>query len=476
MSYSLLAKAESPQSYASLAQKGIMVAHPVSFSGKTHRDDIGVKYHATVKASDQDLTTPTEMHRAALQANFQPIDPKTTGIEPSTFKDRFGKDVHIIKLRTGNDSLKQANSHFEHIKQFKNHEFVPHISVDAETWHKIKNSGAKTAHEAGIEFGPAKLYHGQKELATYQPKKTKIEPMAASESSSLQPISKAEMAKSDYGPRGADLYSPVDNARRKMDRTSEIVEAAGPNKAVKATTPSFKDQAHKEAREARMKSKANPVKVYSQKEKLAFARKTKQKVVPIAKTEEPLEKGLISHIGTAAMMAGALGVAAPSVDAAKPSQAQSQAHHYDHQSMLNAISQVESSGGKFVNHRELHGHVNEGEKALGAYALTPATIRETIKMHPELKAQHGKAVNLRGEEMGRYMQDNPGLDQTIASKHLDRLEHHFGHDPSTLGFSWLQGITATHKAINTGENIHDHWHAKKVREAYKQPETRYSSN
>ncbi len=73
------------------------------------------------------------------------------------------------------------------------------------------------------------------------------------------------LRKSPYGPAGMGLYNQADNARRKMGRTSDTV-AVGPNSAVRATKPSANAQAASIAAEARRKSKANPVKVYSQAE------------------------------------------------------------------------------------------------------------------------------------------------------------------------------------------------------------------
>lgn len=139
---------------------------------------------------------------------------------------------------------------------------------------------------------------------------------------------------------------------------------------------------------------------------------------------------------------------------------------YDHSHMLRSIAQVESTGGKFTDHAELGG-MHSGEKAFGKYGLTPVVIRETIKMNRDLKTKHGKAALLNGQDLHNYMQDNPGLEDQVADKHLTRLEHHFGENKSQIAYGWLNGISGTYKAKKQNKNFDEHWHVVKVNAAYK---------
>lgn len=188
---------------------------------------------------------------------------------------------------------------------------------------------------------------------------------------------------------------------------------------------------------------------------------------------EPLEKGVktaAAALGLAgSLMASPLKHAvhsnvtanpAPKAVAAAPKQSS-----YSHQEMLRTIASVESNNGKFENHKPLGG-INAGDSAYGKYALTPNTIRETIGLNHDLKSKHGKALRLQGPELARYMSDNKGLEDTIADKHLARLEHHFGQNPSDLGYAWLQGIRGTYKAKKENKDINSHWHVKKINGAY----------
>lgn len=183
---------------------------------------------------------------------------------------------------------------------------------------------------------------------------------------------------------------------------------------------------------------------------------------------EYIEKSL-KHVGAALGIAATL--AGSPAKAPKPSKAQTQqvqqvqSHQYDSKKMLNTIAAVESSKGQNQNYPAVGG-IHHGESAIGKYGLMPATIRETIHLHNDLKAKHGKAMNLKGDDMRRYMHDNPGLEDTIAQQHLKRLEHHFGQNTSKIGYAWLEGIRGTYKADRNKTNIEDHWHVKRIKDAY----------
>ena len=69
------------------------------------------------------------------------------------------------------------------------------------------------------------------------------------------------------------------------------------------------------------------------------------------------------------------------------------------------------------------------------------------------------------------MQDNPKLEQEIVDNHLNRLEHHFGHNPNAIAFAWNQGITnanrslkqnMTYAHIPTFKNLNKHTRRNKI--------------
>ena len=46
------------------------------------------------------------------------------------------------------------------------------------------------------------------------------------------------------------------------------------------------------------------------------------------------------------------------------------------------------------------------------------------------------------------------------------MEHVLGKNPEPLGYGWLNGIEGARNARKSGEDIHNHWHVRKIRDAY----------
>ncbi len=180
---SSLKKAENPDQYAKLANEGLMLAYPVKIQGQEHRPDNNIMYHSTIKYFDPQKDHPHAVHNLAQHLPLNPPDAKNTQIGFDTFKDRFGNDVHTIVL-SGNsaEKLKEHNGKFAGMGYPSQFAWTPHISVDKATYDTIKASGAKTAHEAGIEFGPAVLKKGPQTLKTYHHEPDSTEPKIPDES------------------------------------------------------------------------------------------------------------------------------------------------------------------------------------------------------------------------------------------------------------------------------------------------------
>ncbi len=172
-----LKKAEDPKGYAKLANEGILLGYPVKINGQHARPDNGIHYHSSVKFFDPAKDHPHVIHGIARHLPLNPPDAKNTQIEPGQFKDRLGNDVYVLKMKGNSaDKIAEHNAKFSHMGFPTNYQYTPHISVDKATWDKIKASGAKTAHEAGIEFGHAELKKGPKTLKTYAHKPDSAEP------------------------------------------------------------------------------------------------------------------------------------------------------------------------------------------------------------------------------------------------------------------------------------------------------------
>lgn len=366
----LIDKAENPAKYAKDANEGLILGYPVKIKGHANRPDNGIGYHSTIKYFDKNKDHPHQIHHLARHLPLNPPDAKNTQIKFDQFKDRFGNDVNVITLHGNSaDKLKEHNGKFAGMGHPSKFEWTPHVSVDKKTWEYIKNSGAKTAHEAGIEFGHAELKKGQKTLKTYHHQSDSAEPAF---------------------PDHSDYMSKI----------------------------------------------------------------------AVNKSELLLEKGAFKNAALGMGMAAAL-VGAPNHTSNIKNHPDIQSHksNYDHSKMLRAIASVESSGGKNINHVP----TSQGQ-AYGKWALMPNTITDTIKGHKDLKEKYGKALSLKGPELHRFMQDNKGLEDVIADRHLSHIEHNFKNNPDQTAFAWNQGITGTKK--NDPKFISNHPYVKKIRDAY----------
>lgn len=135
--------------------------------------------------------------------------------------------------------------------------------------------------------------------------------------------------------------------------------------------------------------------------------------------------------------------------------------------MLNAIAQVESSGGKRTNHETLSADgIHQGTSAFGKYGLTPVLVKETLKMNPDLARKYPDLHSADVQSVNTHMAKHPEAQEDIARAHLGRLRQHFGDNPEHIGYGWLNGITGTKNALKAGKNIGQHWHAKKVSDAF----------
>jgi hypothetical protein len=172
---------------------------------------------------------------------------------------------------------------------------------------------------------------------------------------------------------------------------------------------------------------------------------------------ESLEKGAVKNAITAGLLGTALATSTPALSPVKDPEA------FSKEKIIHAIKQVESSGGKNTHHKP----TSQGT-AYGSAGIMPDTIKETIKLNPELKNKHKKALGLNGPDLHHYMQDNPELEQAVIDKHFDRLQHHFGQNPLAISAAWNQGITHTKKMVNNKEDLSNHPYVQKFKRAYRE--------
>lgn len=150
----------------------------------------------------------------------------------------------------------------------------------------------------------------------------------------------------------------------------------------------------------------------------------------------------------------------------QPAQAEKTPELSMKQKILKAIKMVESSGGKDTNHAMVSHGLNANTKAVGSYGLMPITIKEVVSKHPDLSQKYRDIAAADKHEIPALMEKYPKIEKEVAGALYDHLAKDLGHDPSKIGFAWLNGKTGAMRAIKSGQNIDEHWHVKKVKKAF----------
>jgi hypothetical protein len=229
-----LHKAENPEQYAKLANEGILLGYPVKINGSDKRPDNGINYHSTIKYFDPSKDHPHAIHELAQHLPLNPPDAKNTQIKFDKFKDRMGNDVHVITLHGNSaDKIKEHNGKFAGMGFPSTFEWTPHVSVDKNTWDKVRSSGAKTAYEAGIEFGSAHLKKGPKVLKNYHHEADTTDPKVPDQGDFTAKMNAPTTKKSEETLGQKPLMKPyVSEAQRRWAHTPSGKEALGGNAGV----------------------------------------------------------------------------------------------------------------------------------------------------------------------------------------------------------------------------------------------------
>ena len=135
----------------------------------------------------------------------------------------------------------------------------------------------------------------------------------------------------------------------------------------------------------------------------------------------------------------------------------------DKEHHLRVIAQVESSGGKDLDHVPVNTNMHRGTSALGKYGIMPLTIKETIERHPDLRDKFGHVVGKDLRQVASIAQENPEIVEHVASRFYDKLRRRYGNDIAKIGFSWNQGQNALMN--DPDKDYLNHWHTKKILEA-----------
>ena len=125
---------------------------------------------------------------------------------------------------------------------------------------------------------------------------------------------------------------------------------------------------------------------------------------------------------------------------------------FNRDNFLNAISQVESSGGQDTNHPVIQHGLQAGQQAMGSYGLLPNTVDELNNrarlnntLTPEMVAATRDPASVA---------NNPALQQQYANQLADRVLNRFP-TPQMAAYAWNGGHNLTPAQVQQRDYMND---------------------
>lgn len=135
------------------------------------------------------------------------------------------------------------------------------------------------------------------------------------------------------------------------------------------------------------------------------------------------------------------------------------------EAFLRRIGQIESSGGRNLNHKTMEHGMHKGDAALGTYGFMPNTIDEMLirmkqenVLSPELAALKGK----KGDELKQAYYSSPDIEKALANYMAKRVLERQGGDELKAAYSWYHGHNLSPDRI-TPDKIEQADYTKKYR-------------
>lgn len=105
--------------------------------------------------------------------------------------------------------------------------------------------------------------------------------------------------------------------------------------------------------------------------------------------------------------------------------------------ILREIAEIESAGGKNVNHPLMKTGMHKGMSAIGKYALMPKTIDDLVKNDPEL--QYLSRMDQLAKR--KALMSNPELENILASKYYEKAARG-SQTPQEIAYKWYHGYNS----------------------------------
>ena len=124
----------------------------------------------------------------------------------------------------------------------------------------------------------------------------------------------------------------------------------------------------------------------------------------------------------------------------------------DKKQFLDLIRQIESSGGKNLDHDTLNYGMHKGDAAIGEYGIMPKTANEFIRRR-ELRGQYGPDEALMSkmspEELTEFLKDQDRVEQNLAEDIADRVLTRSKGDVEKAAYMWNQGHNKLASSVDT---------------------------
>lgn len=133
------------------------------------------------------------------------------------------------------------------------------------------------------------------------------------------------------------------------------------------------------------------------------------------------------------------------------------------QRFLNIISQIESSGGKNVNHVPMTKGLHAGTSAYGKFGLTPNTTLDTIarlKSLNKLNETTSPMVGMTPEQVNPYLQQNPEAETQVADFLARNLLARNKGNEEAAAIMWNRGHNLQPNDITEDQMISDPYVSK----------------
>jgi hypothetical protein len=125
---------------------------------------------------------------------------------------------------------------------------------------------------------------------------------------------------------------------------------------------------------------------------------------------------------------------------------------------LHNVMQVETSGGKNLNHPLITYGMHKGHKAIGKYALMPLTIKEIAKRHVigggDDQELHELATS-SPDKITKKVKTNPDLELKVARALARHVIERHGDNTPNAAFAWKYGHNLKPKNINKEKRDND---------------------